>query len=191
ILPPIVVLSPESLDANMSGFGDICRDQIENAGIVVFSKCEHSSPELISDAAEKIRAVNPNAAILLEHYSRMPAEWWNSLLLGEGEETISVTEDDSAQSDDMMQVTFSHGSLANPAELIVLLEDVLRYEFGNIPRAKGVIKAGDEWLRFSLADGRYDITSEPETAETRTQCVFIGKAIDKKHLSGRFDSMKA
>ena len=188
ILPPIVVLSPETYDVNMKDFGEIYQDQIANAGIVVLSKCEHADPALMAAAAEKIRAINPHADILREHYSNMPSQWWDSLLFAEGEEQVNVISGDDENAPDMMQVTLKNGYLNNPAELVLLLEDIMRYEFGNIPRAKGVIKAGKEWLRFSLADRRYAIMSEPETEETVTQCVFIGKELDKQRIADRLNS---
>ena len=187
ILPPVVILSPETFGSNMKEFGDIYKDQISNAGKVVFSKCEHADSDMMLATAKEISAINSTAEILTEHYSHMSKEWWDSLLLCEGEELSVVSVDDEKDSN-LTQVTLKNGHLDNPAELVILLEDVLHHEFGNIPRAKGVIKVGAEWLRFSLADKRYSITGQEETEETTTQCVFIGKEPDKSRLADRMNS---
>ena len=40
----------------------------------------------------------------------------------------------------------------------MLLENVIRGQYGNIFRAKGQLPAGSEWFQFDVADSRYGIT---------------------------------
>ena len=70
----------------------------------------------------------------------------------------------------------------------MLLEDCLRGEFGHIVRAKGVLPAGGEMLRFDLADRQYAITGSPEG---KTQCVFIGTELDSIALCRRLSTSPA
>jgi len=69
-----------------------------------------------------------------------------------------------------------------PSELVVFLEDCLRGEFGNIVRAKGVIPAGGEMLRFDLADRQYAVTG---SQDRKAQAVFIGTNLDAQALCRR------
>ncbi|MBR6015559.1 MAG: GTP-binding protein, partial [Prevotella sp.] len=79
------------------------------------------------------------------------------------------------------QFSFKNVRLSSPAELIVLLEDVLRGRFGYIPRAKGLVLVGKEFLRFDLADGLYAIIGADEE-NPESQCTFIGNNLDVKAL---------
>lgn len=212
LVKSIVVVSPKSFYDNMAEFPEIYTDQIKHADIVVLSKIEHEAVEVINDAAAKIRAINPKAEITTQHYSEKDAGWWKQLFISRKETfngtesvtgntsydtttteavqvgTVSSDDPQTAASDsDIMSVDISDADLKRPAELIVFLEDVLRGTFGFITRAKGVLKIGDEWMRFDVADGLYAIVDEQSDSPV-TQCVFFGKELDKAHLCERLCS---
>ena len=67
----------------------------------------------------------------------------------------------------------------------MFLEDVIHYSFGNIPRAKGVIRVGKEYIRFDVADRMYGIIGSDETT---TECVFIGNHMDVNNITRRLNS---
>ncbi|WP_155832598.1 GTP-binding protein [Butyrivibrio sp. AE3006] len=183
ILNPIVVLSPRSYRQNMSQWKELYTDQIANAGIVVFSKCENDSPDLLAETENVVRGINPTAQIISSHYTGQEDSWWNSLMALPGKE-VTVTEASDEQTS-FSQITINDAKLTNPGELITLLEDCLRGELGHIARAKGTILVGSETLRFDLADGLYSITDSPQT---ENQCVFIGEALDKAGICRRVGS---
>ena len=180
LLRPVVVLSPQTYQQNMAEWPELYRDQVSNAQIVVCSKCEHTPPELMQRVAGQIRELNPNAEILQEHYSTREDGWWRSLvdLSAEGQTIIGDSGEDKALS----QIGLSCARLTNPAELIQVLEDCLRGEFGHIARAKGTVLVGNEILRFDLADRLYAVTGSD--VEKR-QCVFIGEELNKLKLCQR------
>lgn len=199
LLPPVVILSLESYEENMTAFGDICRDQLLHAGIIVLSKCEHSDPRLIRQVRNKILAINPHAQILMEHYSHKTKDWWVSLLLPTENAASAIpanpnpglpASDFSACPDrvyspresDFSQISLKQARIFRPAELVQILEDTLRGRFGLIPRAKGTIQIGQEWFRFSLADRRYEIETIEDSDKLKTQLVFIGKNLHKDLL---------
>ena len=184
ILKPVVVLSPRTYAANMAEWPGLYRDQVANAGIVVFSKNEQEDPELLAEVAERIREINPRAEILQEHYSRRPEAWWRGLMDLPAEE-LAVTEEGAEESFDQLSLRGAH--LENPAQLILLLEDCLRGELGHIARAKGVLPVGEEWFRFDLADRQYALTGAPEG---EIQCVFIGEALRKEELCRRLGTSR-
>ncbi len=182
-LKPVVVLTPRAFDANLSEWTDLYKDQIANAGIVVFSKCENEDPTIIEKVASDIRKINPGAQIATQHYSLQPDEWWSSLfaITADGQ-TNSVV---SGAEDRFEQLSLHSACLERPAQLILLLEDCLRGELGHIVRAKGVLPVGGEMFRFDLADRQYVITG---AADDETQCVFIGEKLDREALTGRMVS---
>ena len=206
LLRSIVVLTPRSLLSNIRDFGDICKDQISNAQIVVFSKVEQEDGRVIAAAVEYVRQINAEAEIVSQHYTRQDDAWWGGLLLRDGEsaehgyaeerEGRHVHEGEPhvhhgadnahgpVHEHGIQQVTLKDARLTALAQLVVLLEDILRGSFGVIPRAKGVLQVGEEWMRFDVADGLYGIVAD-ESDEHITQCVFIGRRLNETALRAR------
>jgi len=186
LLQPVVVLSPRTYRANLAEFPALYGDQIAHAGTVVFSKCEQEDAAFLSDTAACIRRLNPRGAIVSEHYRRMPDSWWRSLLDLPAE--IPDAALTPAESERFHQLSFHGVDLHHPAALVTLLEDCLRGAFGNVVRAKGVLSAGGEMLRFDLADRQYAVTGSPEDTN---QVVFIGTELDRDSLCRRLDAFPA
>ncbi len=180
LLKPVVIITPRSFKQNMNEWEALYKDQIANAKIVVFSKCENESPSVLDNTEEAVRKINPDAEIIKTHYSQKDDDWWKSVMNLSAGDTDAIESEGSAS--DFTQITLDDAHLSNPAELIILLEDCLKGEFGHIARAKGNIPVGGETLRFDLADGLYSISGSPAKDN---QCVFIGKPLDKVLISKR------
>ena len=180
LLKPVVVVAPRSYKQNMAEWEALYKDQVKNAGIVVFSKCENESPEILAQTTAAIRSINQGAQISGIHYSCQDDEWWlSSLALPSDHTDIKESESDT---DEFSQLTLNNARLSNPAELIIFLEDCLRGGMGCIVRAKGTLPVGSETLRFDLADNLYAISGSPQEAN---QCVFIGKDLDMPGICRR------
>ena len=183
ILPPVVILSPRSLGANLSEYGEICTDQIQNAGKIVLSKIEREDPAVVGETVEYLRRVNPKADILDTPYQQIEGSFWQSLFSAPGE-VIEVAEPSDKASEPLMQTTVRRGGFHTVGETVQFLEMLLRGGFGDIVRAKGVVRVGGEWMRFDLADGLYALSGAPEE-NAKTQCVFIGKLFDRDAIEAR------
>ncbi|SDB32652.1 GTP-binding protein [Butyrivibrio sp. INlla16] len=198
LLQPTVVISPLSFRQNMKEWPELYTDQIANAGRVVFSKCENADTDEIKKVTEEIRQINSKAEIISEHYSKMDDKWWDSLFQteltgdgavglthdnGDGTKAMTVSDEtESGSSEVFSQVSIQKAGVHNPTQLVQLLEDCLRGEFGLVSRAKGTLWVGSEILRFDLADSMYAVTDSPDD---NCQCVFIGKNLDEKKLKDR------
>lgn len=198
LLPSVLVLAPRSINSYLKEFPEIYTDQVKHASKIVFSKSENESPELLQRVTEQIRAINADAEIISSHYSTMDEQWWNALFEG-SESAVKTVEtpeyrkrslgyslNDVAQNlGQPQQITLKNVALSSLAELIVLLEDILRGRFGYIPRAKGVVLVGTEYLHFDLADNLYAIIGADEK-EPKSQLTFIGNRLDVEGLRARF-----
>ena len=186
LLQPTVVLSPRTYGANMAQWPQLYSDQVANAGVVVFSKGEREDPDFLADTAARVRAINPRAEIVSEHYSRRPDAWWRALMELPAEVPAAMRE--TPEGEGFSQLSLQTAGLHRPSELVVLLEDCLRGVFGRIVRAKGVLPVGGELLRFDLADRQYAVTGAPEGD---SQCVFIGTDLDTEGLCLRLSASPA
>lgn len=188
-LKPLVVLAPVSYYENMAEYEELYTDQIAAAARVIYSKIENEDEEYMNQVSSEIRKINKTAAISDTPYKMHDDSWWDEILSDTYDETDSVDDGEDNDSDviplsaKLEQVSFRDVSLTSVSELILLLEDVLRYELGNITRAKGVIKTGHDYVRFDLADRRYAISGADEAIDN--QAVFIGSSPDMSKLEKR------
>ena len=172
LLPPVVVLAPQSFSQNISDYPEIYRNQVENAGVVVFSKSENADPAALARIVEEIRKVNPDVPVISEHYSGRDDAWFRSLLDAEEEAARAVTAADDEVPPD--EISLRGLTFASPGALTSFLVEILRGRFGNIARAKGIAEVGEELARFDVADGQYAIIAE-EDENAPLQCVLIGR----------------
>ena len=183
LLPPIVIVSPETYRHNMKEYPDLYSDQIRSASKVVFSKCENTDIAEIEAVTEEIGKINPAAQILQTHYSNMDGKWWESIWESKGgSEHFSAGSPEKKTQEHFTQVSIQKAGLKNPMQLIQFLEDALRGEFGFVSRAKGTLWVNDEMVRFDLADRMYVATG---SSDDECQCVIIGKNLDEKRIRSR------
>ncbi len=182
LLKPCVIISPEGYDENMRQWQALYEDQVRNAQVVVFSKCENTDPDIIRRVSDKVKELNPLAEIISNHYSRMEEGWWKDLLDIGASKNMGELENHEDSDISFAQVSVSKAGLHNVGELVTFLEDCLRGEFGKVARAKGTLWVDNEFLRFDLADRMYLITGSPDD---NCQCVVIGRGLDEKKIRQR------
>lgn len=183
LLDAVLILSPLSFESNMNIYQDIYKDQIINAKYIFFSKNENVDVSYLENIVTKIRELNPNAIIISSHYSSLDNSYFETLLKSESE--VEIKKENSKKKSEFQTINLSNGYLNNIGELIIFLEDVIHYSFGNIPRAKGIIKVGNEFIRFDVADKMYAVIGSEEDI---TECVFIGNNMDINHITRRLNS---
>ena len=188
LLNPLAVLAPVSYHENMNEYGELYGDQIANAKGIIFSKIENEASNLLTKIKEEISTINPDAWISDIPYKEHDDEWWN-MILADPDESLNDTDLEDADNDAehapvyMKQVSFRDVQFANISELILLLEDVIRYGMGSIVRAKGAVRAGNDYVRFDVADRMYAISGADEAIDN--QAVFIGENPDMDKLEKR------
>ena len=175
LLPPVVVLCPQSFNEYVNDYPDIYRNQIENAGIVVFSKQENADPGFLSLIEDEIHKIRPDLEIQSEHYSKMDKAWFMNLLDGESNASMPLVMTGEEEGEPLDEVSLRGMTFSSPGNLVSFLQSILMGKFGDIIRAKGVVRAGSELLRFDLADSAYAI--KEETDDAVIQAVFIGKKL--------------
>ena len=186
ILKPLLVLSPKNINYYLNNFPEIYLDQIQNAEQIIFSKAEQESEDFLELAKNELLKLNPQSKIISTHYTKQGQEWWDNLLVLENQEN-KILEINSETELNLEQISLKDAKLANLGELIILLEDILRGELGQIVRAKGVLEVGREFLRFDVADNFYGIIAEENP---KNQSVFIGKNINIEKLLRRLNSQE-
>ena len=178
LLRPVTILDAVNFHHDLKAFEDVYKDQIRVAGTIVISKPENLSGEAYRQVYEAVHSINPDAEVLSRHYTQMPQEWWDDLLRTTYSGKI-LQEVDETQLD-LETCTIWDGAVRSPVELLWVLEKAVAGGYGRVVRGKGIIKSGNEWLRYDIAGGMIAITGFDGTDETtRPECVFIGNALDR------------
>ena len=188
LLSPITVLDSLNWRQSAREFPELFADPISSAGTVVFSKAENLPAEEKALLEERVRSLAPSAEIVSQSYGQQSAPWWDGLWR-KAVDGSSLEEPIGDVDLDLSIASMEQPRISSPAELVALLEDILRGSFGNIVRAKGNVIVGDFRVRFDVAGGQYALTGAEESEEPKA--VFIGKKLDKEALYKAFQTREA
>lgn len=175
IIEPITIVDGQYI-LNHPSFNECLVDQIENSNRIFISKLENYDKEDKELVYKKIKEINKNANVYIEHYSTFNKEFFFNLLMSENE--INIKEK-NLNINRLEEFGLKDFVIHNELTLITLLEDITRGLYGNIIRAKGYVKLESRTLRFDLVDQIYNIT---ESDFKDSEVVFIGKNIDKTNI---------
>ena len=182
LLQPVTILNAKNFLQDFEQYGEVYQDQIRTAGKIIISQPEQVDAELYEAVTAKVAEVNEEAEVLPVHYTKMGDDWWKSLLTTtyEGKKLEEVDESSLG----LETFPIKNCSVDSPPALMWILEAAGKGKFGQIIRAKGILKAGPAWVKFDLAGGTYSIEGldEEESRKAKAECVFIGWAIDRVAL---------
>lgn len=191
ILPPVSIVDGLGF-LSSSGLCDaLIEDQIRQAGIIVVSKNENMAPGDKLRLEALLREINTEAEIVIDHYSTKESGWWEDILSMEEAEIDTVEGKLDFHPD---RLSLRRVELSGHAELVCLLEKMLRGAYGYMIRAKGSVKIGPSaYLRFDLAAERYSVQEigEEEIDEAygydaKGAVVFIGMDLKQEILRTDF-----
>jgi len=182
LLKPITVIDASCFASDMMEYKEIYCDQIASTSKIIFSKTEQLTQNEVQYLADAVRRLNKNATIEPEHYSKKSQDWWMHLLEdSSGYSVLLKTRKDV--NPDLDNIGFENVRLQSVGDLVCLLEETIRGNYGMIRRAKGCVRIDDFQIRFDVVDGVYNITGISEN--TAVNAVFIGKALNRHLLQKR------
>lgn len=184
LLAPITIADGQNFLSCSREYPELYRDQIASARTVIVSKMEQAGAEEKEYLRKELQKWNPEGRILTEHYSGMSKREWESLLEQAYDGTV-LTAPDPADAAALLD-TFAIRSvpMESPEKLFMMLERLIRGEFGAIVRAKGQIRAGGQLFSFDVAGGQYCVTGQETGGEGKA--VFIGRDIRRQKLRSYF-----
>ncbi|NBK96608.1 MAG: GTP-binding protein [Erysipelotrichia bacterium] len=180
LLKPITIIDYHCFDTYMQKYHDIYIDQLKSAATIVISKGDVLELSDTNKIESELHAMNPDAHIQIEHYSKQDKDWWQSLLLSEQDKEIKQQETATIEMENM---GLENIRFPTPIHLLYFLEELIHGQYGQICRAKGFAEINNEWFRFDVVNDRYSITGfdEKETAKA----IFIGNHLQRSALRKR------
>ena len=186
LLEPITIVDYQNYHESVRSYGDCVNDQIQGCGWIVFSKNEKVSADEMDGTVHALAIENPTASILTDHYSSFDENQWESFFqryLGdsveEAEERVS-----KPSSLPISSVSFVHPHMESIPQLIGALQVLISGCVGKVVRAKGFLPVQNEWIRFDLVHGLYEITGAVPLEEARI--VIIGERLKRSSLKKLF-----
>lgn len=157
-------------------------DQVKNAQIIVLSKNEFWEKEDFIQAEHILREINPNAEILTKHYSKMPGDWWDGLLVTYFNGQIAQSSESEENLWDSLTLNDIH--LPSLASLLVLMQNLINGYYGKIIRVKGILEIEKQWFICDISGERYSI--RVVKPQEKINIVFIGEMLDKEGIRNYF-----
>lgn len=161
-------------------------DQVKNAQVIVLSKGESWEKEELTQAEHILHGINKNAEIITEHYSKMPEEWWNGLLVKYFNGQIAKSPE--SEEDRWDSLTLNDIALPDLTSLLVLMQDLINGRYGRIIRVKGILEVEKQWFICDISGERYSIRGVEQ--QEKINIVFIGEMLDKEALRSYFTQKK-
>ena len=177
IAAPITIVDGLSYGRYIDEYPELFRDQVRGAGTVVVSKLENATDAERARIGDVLRELNSDAEIITTPYDEKEKSWWLDILRKNYDGSVEEVRQEQPLPDSMSirDAAFEGGS-----ELVLFLEDLIRGVYGNVFRAKGVVRGGTDYFRFDVADSRYSIIGAD--SDEKANAVFIGTDINRQKL---------
>ena len=189
LLAPIVILDAANYHYYMSDYPAIAQDQLKNAHFVIISKINSGNLSELSNIESFIKDVNEEAITVKHDYKNADNAFWHKILNTNYDKSLIESKEEPENLD---TVAFTETNIDNVYKLSVLLENIVRCQYGEIVRAKGSIYIDDYRLSFDLVSAKYSILITYKNAlddeilysniDRQNKLVFIGRNINKKSL---------
>jgi G3E family GTPase len=185
LLRPITIIDGQAFTHDRQAYADIYQDPIRAAGVVLLSKPDHPSRELVEQVSALVAETNPEATLITSHYTRQDDEWFRGLLRQTYSGGIVPISSDGESGLETCHVDGCAG--IDPAELMYLLQDALYGRYGEVVRAKGIVPTKAGWVRFDIAGGQTCVTGigegDADGERLEPTSVWIGRGLDRLGLA--------
>jgi|Deesub1362A_J573_1020465.scaffolds.fasta_scaffold00098_126 G3E family GTPase len=158
--------------------GNFFLDQITNSDILLINKCDLVSKEIIDEIEDIIKDLNRSAVIFRTVYCKTP------LLEGKRERDVKPYYFDIH----LDSFSFETENKFDNTKLKKFLSTLDSGEFGDIIRAKGIIKTDDGVINFNYVPRSLDI--EKLESSDLSKFVVIGENLKKELIEERLSSIK-
>ena len=197
LLPPITIVDAMAFFKETQPLTDLLLDQIKQAATLILSKSEHLDECEMAHFHKALHELNPAAEIITCAYTGLPEAFFRRCLEGRGETSflekggnmVPLHNHDHSHDhgeNPVETVTLTDVSVPHPLYLMRFLDLVTKGAFGKVPRAKGYLPCGREWIRFDLVGDRWLISGF--SSQQVAKVVLIGQNLDEGAASRYFSA---
>ena len=181
-IAPVTVIDPMSFERGLKQYKDLYLDHIRYAGTIILSRCDLiRDSSIINSVKEKLSEINPDADILSSDYRNAGDDFWTGLF-NDSDPGMSMhaAPDEERKEPDFEELSILNAGMDSIGELVFFMEELIRFRYGHIVRAKGTVKVRDELIRADISDTGYLLCEAEKTA--KQGFILIGEKIDKESV---------
>lgn len=190
----ITMVDAQNVDMYMRNFGDFYRSQLVNANTIILTRVEKLSNDEITDLCNKIKNVNSKANIITTELGKLSAERIIQVSERKIESLINNTSIKKPRGIGLRRISapefFENWGVETPktfeySELLKILNEFQNNKYGEVLRAKGIIKSKDDkWFKFDFVPNDISIV-DYKSDYTGRVCV-IGRNLNKDSIDKLF-----
>lgn len=146
----VVIVDARSFYECLESFGAFYTDQLENAGVIMFSNIDRLESEELDRIISEIGNLNPSCTVFREDWRKLDSELLESVLSEAGKNIIgkedksSISRTPSERKHTAANNVFESISLNSirgfsESDMDTLKEKICKGDFGEVVRAKGII----------------------------------------------------
>ncbi len=150
--------------------GNFFLDQLKNSDIVLLNKADLVSPEILEECRKAVMEINPSTLIIPTVYCQ--AEIPEAAVKGE---TVHYH-----YSPQFHAESFTFDGIVPRDKIAELLQNLKSGDYGNIYRAKGIIRTEDGPETFDYVNGQVNFGEIREA--DRNKLVFIGLEVNRSKI---------
>jgi len=186
-ISPVIVVgiidATEFVELYESGmYGSFFEDQIKNSDIILINKTDISLAETVKGTAAVVERLNPGALV----YHTVKASF-NESFSEKRRGPLVKTENPDPFQFDTISVTLRDGMEASAVRDI--FHALGRGEYGEVVRAKALVRTIDGPMRFDLVYGKNDSAPFPAPVG-RSRLIIIGRNLKKDSISKRLSILE-
>src|SRR5208337_3801552 len=130
-------------------YGSFFEDQIQNSDIILINKTDIASAEMVTGTAEVVERLNPGAFVY-----RTVKAGFNESLSEKSRGPLVKTENPDPFQFDTLSVTLRDGIA--PSAVHEIFHALGQGEYGEVVRAKALVRTSDGSMKFDLVYGKTD-----------------------------------
>jgi G3E family GTPase len=179
-ISPVIVVgiidSTEFMELYESGmYGSFFADQIQNSDIILINKTDIASTEMVTGTAMVVERLNPGALV----YSTIRSGF-NESFSEKRRGPLVKTENPAPFRFDTLSVTLRDG--IDTSKVLDIFHDLGQGEYGEVVRAKALVRTSNGSMRFDLAYGKTDVALFGAPIG-RSRLVIIGRNLKKDAIN--------
>ena len=183
MLVPILIVDGKNYQRAFEEFADLYPDELLEISRILVSKSEDFSLEDFDRIKNNLDIKYDN--FLNYHYSNLNDNEIDHILndklvtTNRKDKLEIKVENTKTRTKELKSISLTNLKDINPTQMIVLLERIIRGQYGDILRSKGVFKYNDNYFRYELVENDYIIGGLEKSS---AKMVFIGTDYDEKAI---------
>jgi putative photosynthetic complex assembly protein 2 len=176
---------------------DFIEAQATLATRLIINKIDITAPRELSIVETSLRALNPNATVLLARHGLAKVAGFEDCPSGAwhfaddhtiGHQAAAAGNDHAL---DFMSWSTRLSASCHPDSLQDILNAVVRGTYGQVERVKGIARVGAGWVHFDVSGGMSTVAAFAPSQDEEQRVTAIGRMLDVRRLQAAFEACTA